>query len=283
MGSSPSPDAESMLSNAEAPASPEPASRHCFAAHLGGCSKLRSREHYVSESVLRLVGEAVSISGFPWQEKGIRDTVGVSSLRAGILCKSHNEMLGPLDEAGKAFVGAIKSIFDSLSGSSHQLPASVDVDGMALELWLLKMLCGYLSAFSSEHVPRKWVDILFRRAEMPDNWGLYFFGMSGKVSWFFNLVRMISVPSKSGGIGGAKFGIGGLAMLLALGRPAFEDPRIISVHRPRSLVFASRESEYSVDLSWLGRGGRSLRLQVGEECTRELPHPRSIVGPFSTS
>lgn len=37
----------------------------CYARHFGDCAGGRSKEHYVSESVLEVAGSAIQISGFP--------------------------------------------------------------------------------------------------------------------------------------------------------------------------------------------------------------------------
>jgi hypothetical protein len=62
--------------------------------------------------VLEIVGKAVQITGFPWQDVDEMKNVGIDALTSGILCVHHNSELSPLDEAGRSFLHALKSTFD---------------------------------------------------------------------------------------------------------------------------------------------------------------------------
>jgi len=92
----------------------------CYAAPLGDCAGGGSGEHYISRSVLELVGTAVRGSGFPWQAQGTRQDIGIASLSANILCRRHNQQLWHLDETGKMFVRALKTIHDN-AAEGHDL------------------------------------------------------------------------------------------------------------------------------------------------------------------
>jgi hypothetical protein len=103
-----------------------------------------SGEHYISESVINCLGGQFKISGFPWQEIGQEQEVGINSLRSKVLCKRHNEAFSPLDESAKKFFGILFSIIAEFSGESGHLNGSTwhFVSGEMLELWLMKTLFG---------------------------------------------------------------------------------------------------------------------------------------------
>ncbi len=91
----------------------------CWAASLGGCHPEQSREHLVSASLWG--GNPIDVIGFPWCRHTPK-RVGVGSLTAKILCRSHNSALSPLDGAAK-IGGAVASGFDTeqwtLKRSAH--------------------------------------------------------------------------------------------------------------------------------------------------------------------
>ena len=248
----------------------------CYAVHLGDCAGGLSKEHYVSESVLEIAGTAIQVTGFPWQRSGETAQIGAASLAAKILCKRHNEQLSPLDSVAKVFLSGLKSSFQEasenrLSNSTYQ------TSGCSFELWLLKVLCGLLP-LCKVAVPHTWVDILFQREPWPAGAGLHIFGAPGAASWYFTLVRIISVtttedPSR---IAGAKFGIGGLALLLAFGTPRFTELGMQVLYRPASLLIERDGKQNQHVLSWDDHGAHgamTLRVTGATASTTEGPRP----------
>jgi hypothetical protein len=251
----------------------------CYAVHLGDCAGSLSKEHYVSESLLEIAGTAVQVTGFPWQSGGEPAQIGTASLAAKILCKRHNEQLSPLDTVAKVFLSGLKASFQEasenrLSNSTYQ------TSGSSFELWLLKVLCGLLPLWKVA-VPHTWVDILFQRSSWPLEAGLYIFGTPGMASWHFTLVRVISVMSTGdpSRIAGAKFGIGGLTLLLAFGTPKFTEPGMQALYRPASLLIERDGKQNRHVLSWDDHdayGTMNLRI-TGEIASGAGPRP--IVEP----
>ena len=122
------------------------------AAWLGECSERISREHYISRSVLESVGQAVRISGFPWQEPGETKDVGTSALTAKILCDHHNSLLSPLDSAANELIIGLKDAYEAsvngnLSNGTFSLP------GVQIEKWMLKVLVGFFKLSPRFQVP----------------------------------------------------------------------------------------------------------------------------------
>jgi hypothetical protein len=114
-----------------------PASRveKCYMKELGSCVGSVSREHLVSESVIRVLmadGD-FSISGVPWLEAGEEKILAPQNLVANCLCAKHNSALHPLDDAAKYFFASLKSYLELDAGSKHAI-----VSGHDIERWLLK-------------------------------------------------------------------------------------------------------------------------------------------------
>ncbi len=116
----------------------------CYLASSLDCSRTMSGEHYVSESVIKALGGEFKISGFPWQDVGQEQVIGINSLRSKVLCKRHNEAFSPIDEAAKKFFGVLYSIIADISGESGDRDGTdwYLVSGEMLELWLTKTLFG---------------------------------------------------------------------------------------------------------------------------------------------
>jgi len=253
----------------------------CYAAQLGNCSGKLSREHYISRSVLEIVGKTVSVSGFPWQTSDRSMEIGIEALTSKILCEHHNSELSPLDNIGAEFLRSLKSSFDGSVNNSKFNDEAIDIDGLKLEAWLLKILCGIIVVSGTAKVPQEWIEILFQNRSFPENSGLYFFGSPGMAKWSFNLVRIFSVQDKTGKIAGAKFGIGGIATLLAFGKPIFEEHGIEFLYRPASLVFQKDSNIKRFDFSWGNHQGYgSVNMRIATENEQDNLPARFIVKPL---
>ena len=252
----------------------------CYAVHLGNCAGGRSREHYISESVLEIAGTSIQISGFPWQRAGETADVGAASLAAKILCGRHNEQLFPVDSAGKGFLAGLKSSFQEASegGFSNK---TYQTHGKLLELWLLKVLCGTLR-LRRVAVPEKWIDILFQREPWPVGTGMHILVAPGAAAWYFTLVRVILVTATEDPtqIRGAKFGIGGLAVLLAFGRPRLTEPGMEAIYRPESVLIETNGKHHQHMLSWDDDAIHgSVTLELIRPIEESTTAPRPIVKP----
>jgi hypothetical protein len=252
----------------------------CYAVHLGNCGGGVSREHYVSKSVLEIAGKVLQISGFPWQEANKPMQIGINSLTSKTLCEYHNSQLSSLDNSGRAFLQTLKSTFDDAIGGNFT-DQVVDLEGDKIELWLLKTLCSVLTATNAAKVPEVWVNALFGLEPFPDNHGLYIFGQPGiGAAWYFNLVRIIGVPDKGGGLAGAKFGIGGLALLLAFGKPTFWESGFFSIHRPERINIKRGAETKTLQLSWGCHTGRGhVDLDIMGHLESQNPEYNPVVSP----
>jgi hypothetical protein len=111
----------------------------CWAKSLGDCSGKLSGEHIVSASLW--TGPMIRVSGGPWGETP-RD-IGVSSMTAKVLCRSHNSALSSVDAAGAAAFATLGKATELTERRrvlpSHQwIPWWFGIDGPLLERWFLK-------------------------------------------------------------------------------------------------------------------------------------------------
>jgi hypothetical protein len=103
-----------------------------------------SREHFISESVLALIGEKyISVDGFHWLN-GVTKPLPIGKLTANILCEWHNAAMSPLDTAADKFFSVIKSIYEDLGNNKTLSRKKLWwlISGDELELWLLKTTYG---------------------------------------------------------------------------------------------------------------------------------------------
>jgi hypothetical protein len=240
------------------------------------------REHYISKSALEIGGSYIKITGFPWQEKGTSDKVGVNSLTGKMLCKYHNNILSDIDNVGSNFLRYLNRIFEEFLNSDKIINEECKrFEGKKIELWLLKILCG-LFAINHIDIPEYWIRILFGKENLSKNHGIYFFGIPGvPASWFFNLIAVRLVRNNRGEIAGAKFGLGGLPTLLAFGKPIFHEENMTELFRPSKLIFI--KDGKNKEISFIGpefEGNGSIISHVGgqvESNSRNFPRP--LVSP----
>lgn len=123
--------------------------RTCYATALGGCSTKLSREHYISESVLNLVGSILGLEQIDSTGHRSWKPRSPKSMASRILCEKHNSDLSPLDEAGLALFRTINAIEDELADNRNdRRPSHSKLDGYATERWLLK--CAFGLCFGSQ-------------------------------------------------------------------------------------------------------------------------------------
>jgi len=156
----------------------------CYAAELEECSTQISKEHYVSNTVLRLIslGEpCVLVRNLRFQSPETLEPIGISNLVAKVLCSKHNSDLSRFDCAGQSVFDGMDQI-DSAAGKPDTLPATILVNGDDLERWMLKTLCSCIfsrnipvsgGSLKSIRPPKSWLSILFDDGQFPPGQGLY--------------------------------------------------------------------------------------------------------------
>jgi hypothetical protein len=114
----------------------------CYMAPTKNCSEKITREHYVSEAILKRF-DKLNVSGMPWQEKGEVKILPTNSLVGNILCERHNSALSPLDSIGLNAFDALTEACDyALNRRSPGRVQHYLISGDGLELWMFKLCAG---------------------------------------------------------------------------------------------------------------------------------------------
>lgn len=254
----------------------------CYAAGTGDCSKKISREHYISETVLKELGDTVSVLGPRWHGSGERRNYTLPNLTAKVLCERHNSRLSRLDrEAGQLFrfLRRTAELF-ATTYRTHPVRRLMLVSGEAIQAWLLKVLCGFVAANVLPDRGRTWLldkhlpGILFGDAEWPDEWGLYVqvHGAAPPTrpdSLQFNVLR----DGDTGAVLGLDLVMVGFTLrLLAtdLATWARFDATDGLLYRPGALQYRFARSEDSIALAWAdgrprGSGHATIALRGSTE------------------
>lgn len=154
----------------------------CYSNHHDNCSEDITREHYISETILKQFNTNM-VSGMPWLE-GKVVALPPNALASNILCGRHNNELSFLDAlAGKTFT----HLREMNSNSPIYKNIQNNISGDDFELWVLKVLCGMIASKNAGadgmpiefKIPEQWIDILYKKIDMPSKWGLYFFAVKG--------------------------------------------------------------------------------------------------------
>lgn len=240
----------------------------CYAGLLADCGSRRSREHYISESLLRHLNRTndLRVSGLPWLEDKEK-VLPPGALVSRILCERHNSALSPLD----AIAVRLFQAFDETgaAGSGQQLLYLFS--GHDIERWLLKILCGmaYSKNLTLEtevdlSIPKHWFDVLFGYAEFPDHQGLYVCKSSGHRFEGPHGIALRAISGR-GSLTGIGLWVCGYELILSMsGFPLrIFDGRQFA-YRPLELYTTGREFERSIAFSWDGEADLgTISLKIG--------------------
>jgi hypothetical protein len=163
---------------------------------------------------------------------------------SNVLCEIHNSGLSSLDNAAGAFFRAV----DAADKRPRTLPSITSADGILIERWFLKVLCGLAAGvgFNNGTVPTKWNQLLSGEP-WPDGWGLYVPLPSSQVlATEFYLETMVNPDTRE--VKAAKFRVAGVPFCLLLGRP--DNPVAWGKHRPRGLIFRNEQLERQIEFIW---------------------------------
>lgn len=238
------------------------AHERCYLNVTGDCSREISREHYISEAVLKKLGEIIAISGTHWIESGCTLQTSLASLTAKILCKRHNEALSPLDaEAGIFFKALLDGIIDLDRKTLSKKRKFHLASGEGLELWFLKVACGHyfgLAAHDGAKLKEAYeIDLTqITKAFFDREWlsrcGLYFKGSTGdrlKTSSTIGISALLDPPRKE--MAGVTISLLGVEMDLIFKATNANPGEWTGLHkRPTELVLRRGARFHSIILTW---------------------------------
>jgi hypothetical protein len=237
------------------------------------CSKQISREHYISRSVLKKLGQILGLTGAHWQKKGKTLETSVGNLTAKILCKRHNEALSQLDSEASIFFGALADALKDIPRKTlSRKPIFHLASGEALELWMLKVACGHYFGIASHDGMRLdksyTIDLSkIEKAFFGRNWdprcGLYFKGAKGDHITAANRIGVCALLDKHRKqMTGVRTSLLGLELdLLFEAENTNPGPWTGFVKRPTELVWHRGRRRHSIILTWpAGHPERSVTM-----------------------
>lgn len=242
----------------------------CYAAQLNDCGSGISREHYVSEVLLKLLDSegALTVSGLSWTGDESKK-LSPNSLASKVLCERHNSALATLD----AIALSIFQAFDERGAAGSKQRRLHLFSGHDLERWLLKALCGLASSNSfvlDRHadlsIPKYWLDILFSGTQFPDGQGLYVCRSKGHEFKGPSGLAIQAIISGHGRLTGIGFKICGYELVLSMS--GFSSRRFDGrefAYRPLELYATANDFEKSIVFSWDGQADLgTIAVSLGE-------------------
>lgn len=245
----------------------------CYMGPTANCSDALSREHYVSETILRRF-DNISVSGMPWQGIDDHKIYPAKALTANVLCTRHNSALSPIDDmGGRAFDAFVWSADYALS-QRHPGRARHDlISGEGLELWMFKLLAGihYGGIATTDRkllrdthtFPVTELISALTTGQLPNGANLWIVEKLGVVQRGQIAIGPIVNTANDQTIGvQVQLGAIGLEVtLVAPPVPAAHIRRMASQRRPRVIDFSGPVRDARVVLSWPG-ASRSVQRYV---------------------
>lgn len=237
----------------------------CYAGPLNDCSRIISRKHYISQSVLEIFApKSLEVSGLKWIRDGESKTLTVNDLASKILCERHNSALSDLDTLAKKFFQFV------LGKAPNQL--FMITRGYEIERWMLKVLCGMQSAGNILHngkplppitIHPDFLNTLFYSKPIPHGCGLVY--VSEAVDNVqFNRIIWGPLIDDSYGLLGCDLKIGYFRLLFLIHKVS-STSYIPGIHKglayhPKCIVIKENMSHREVHFGW--PEGKEIILEI---------------------
>jgi hypothetical protein len=248
----------------------------CYAGALNDCCQQMTGEHVMSASVLRVISDGdstVTITNLTFLTPGSPKKLPISALVANILCETHNCALSPYDTAMKELVASLDRIDKKMTSRIHMDEEFV-VNGDGIERWFLKTLIdGVFSGqfpLSDNVAPFKGtrphsdlLNILYRGAQFPRNWGLYLHKSQGEDIVSADQSIPVMVEANATGIGGLHAWPFGFRFTLALWDGKRQLPEFLenAIYRPYSFTLKTwRGFENRIKFNWSNGGSENYTV-----------------------
>ena len=256
----------------------------CYARGIGGCSSTITGEHYVSECVLLAISggaRGLYVQNLAFQkEANVPKEFGIRALQSNILCGYHNSSLSPLDTTAGQVASALNAINEKPPTHGVQPTpgfrvASYQFSGDQLELWVLKVFCGFAATgaikrdegvpWRLDPIPIEYLRILFGVESFAEHQGLYLLpiGDDEVISTGPDYLQFGLLRAADRTICGLRMWLYGLPFMLNLMSvsPACEPEWTEARYRPEGIAFSLGKHEH-VRFNWNG-GCRSDPLVIG--------------------
>ena len=236
----------------------------CLFHKKHNCTRKLSRDHIISAGVLRELvrgapDQRIHVQGF---ERSFAANIESDSLQTKYLCARHNNALSPIDSEVARFIRTVKTIEQDLFSGNPSPQRLYLFSGYDIERWLLKTMCGFFFANTSELTPRTHalpdylVDLFYSSKWPAAGWGLYFAGQiapeqPGKLETG-RRDASVSLHGLGPILGGATVQLAGLPFAIRIaGTP---DQHIgfpgQFAYRPTNLVFHDGDNVITIVLGW---------------------------------
>lgn len=225
----------------------------CYLNNLGDCDHSISGEHLISAGVLKVFGNMLRMTGFPWINNGESKNISITRLKSAMLCTRHNNAFSSLDTQMERFVRWLRTFCNSSASIEKNM---VLFNGFDIERWFFKTFLGLISSASLQlvhgHVVRnidnmhKCVDLLL--GDVPDEFGrgLWIRTKSNGIKTDLSFAVSPIYKPKTNHLGGLHFNFLGFDFLYSTLPLNAEE----SVFRPSQIMFRSPSRLRTIEISW---------------------------------
>jgi hypothetical protein len=223
----------------------------CYAAAFEDCSEKISREHFLSNGILKILNEngGLAVAGFPWLKIGVHKQITPANLVGNVLCERHNNALSPLDKVAIRFFKTFRQIEQEfVDEKTAEIERVFLFNGHDLERWMLKTLCGIVYSNNASTLEEKitnwspkitWLNMLFGIQKFQFGCGIYYEAKIGEKRDLYQGVDFAPLLDQDNIVAGGIINLKEHSFILVMLSPPQEKSGTIlehSVYRPTELV-----------------------------------------------
>jgi hypothetical protein len=246
----------------------------CYAEALTDCSDKLSREHCLTESVLKAIAldDEIEVEGLAWQVAGTSKDVGTKGLASWILCDRHNSALSGADATALRLFKTIEGILLNFGEERNE---QHHINGDEFERWMLRTLCGFAVAkllvdpqgekIVGWKAPLEWLEIIFEGRRFPPSCGMYLLNTDqGKpVHQSPKLLRLASLTGPDKNIWGLRMWLFQLEILLIMDTSPCQGFHNVGIYQPKAISYFDDLKTKAVVFDWQhGAGGEDFPIRI---------------------
>ena len=254
------------------PPKPQTKERHekCILNWTDDCNSKISGDHFVSKSVLKILGgQKIKISTRDFEREHSLDS---SSLKTKKLCQRHNSALSPIDSEAARFFAAFAAIHGALAGLGESQKLYF-FSGIDIERWMIKtLLMVYYAKLSNVTPETHTLPIHAKKMfhlDLGSPYGVYILTeeVTGEMGQF-RTEDSTSVQIHTSGrtVVGVTIILGGFPIKLLF----HGDPRKFGIqknhaYRPKNLIFFKGEDVYCISMAYPNWNGKDIWFSHGDQ------------------